>query len=89
MVLITREYQIIETLLRINVIRSKKYHLVSTITKSFTKKNKNNGNLKFVIRIRLTSIFILDLATIPVIESESEYTPISSRNQNITKFETL
>ena len=86
--LITREYQIIETLLITSVTNIKKYHLVSTMTRSFTIKNKKIGNPKFVISTRLISIFIFDLDTIPVIESESEYTPISSSIQNITRFDT-
>lgn len=87
--LITREYQIIETLLRTRVTNIRKYHLVSRITTSFTIKNKKIGSLKLVIRTKLTTIFILEPDTNSVAESQREYTLRSSSSQNITTLETL
>ena len=69
----------IDTLLKTRVTNIRKYHLVSKITTSFTMKNKKIGSPKLVINTKLTSIFILDLATRPVMESDKEYTPSSSR----------
>jgi len=78
-----------DTPLSTRVTSIRKYHLVSKMITSFTMKNKKIGKPKLVISTRLTTIFILDPATKPVIESDNEYTLSSSRSQNITKFEAL
>ena len=78
-----------DTPLSTRVTNIRKYHLVSKMITSFTMKNKKIGKPKLVISTRLTTIFILDPSTKPVIESDNEYTLSSSRSQNITKFEAL
>ena len=77
----------IDTLLKTKVLSIRKYNFVSKMTTNFTMKNKKIGNPRLVISTRLTTIFILDPATRPIIESDKEYTPSSSRSMNITKFE--